>query len=392
MPLQTTGRRLLRRILGLVLSLSAAMPGRAGAQLPAAQLPGAPPPAAPLPAPTPYRNLVMEGGGIRGIAYGGALLELEQQGILASVERVGGTSAGAIQAALLAVGYSPPEIIAVVNALPVQRLNDGRYLFVGGSHRLVKQYGWFRGDEFTTLLSELVARKTQRPDLTLGELHELARRPPAPGAVGRFRDLYTTGTNLTRQRVQVFSHETNPTMRVADAVRISMSIPLYFRAVLLDARGNVITGTPAPGQPVEVLVDGGLLANYPVDLFDYPRYLPAALAAKAPDARGRVFNPETLGLRLDRAAQIPFDTAATGRLALAPYDIKDFNSYAAALYTVALENLNPVQPADWPRTVSINILDFSPKIRRVTDAQKQQLMDGGRDGVRAFLGRQPVVR
>ncbi|WP_226163281.1 patatin-like phospholipase family protein [Hymenobacter terricola] len=54
------------------------------------------------PAASRYRNLVMEGGGIRGIAYGGALLELEQQGILRGLERVGGTSAGAIQAALLA--------------------------------------------------------------------------------------------------------------------------------------------------------------------------------------------------------------------------------------------------------------------------------------------------
>jgi NTE family protein len=60
--------------------------------------------------PTSYRNLVMEGGGIRGIAYGGALLVLEQRGVLAGLTRVGGTSAGAIQAALLAVGYSAQEI------------------------------------------------------------------------------------------------------------------------------------------------------------------------------------------------------------------------------------------------------------------------------------------
>ena len=83
-----------------------------------------------------YRNLVMEGGGIRGIAYGGALEELEKRGVLAGIRRVGGTSAGAIQAALLAVGYSPQEIIAVLNNTPVQRLNDGRFIFVGGSSRL----------------------------------------------------------------------------------------------------------------------------------------------------------------------------------------------------------------------------------------------------------------
>lgn len=248
-------------------------------------------PAASLP-PSPYRNLVMEGGGIRGIAYGGALRELERQGVLGGIARVGGTSAGAIQAALLAVGYSAAEIIAVVNATPVQRLNDGRFLFFGGSHRLLKQYGWYRGDQFARYLSELVARKTGRPNLTLGELHTLVQLPPAPGAAGRFRDLYVTGTNLTSQRTQVFSYETNPTLRVADAVRISMSIPLYFRAVLLDARGQVIRGRPAPGQPVQVLVDGGLLANYPIDLFDQPRYLTAGAGFPTPSRPARSSTPK----------------------------------------------------------------------------------------------------
>jgi len=333
------------------------------------------------PPPPRYRNLVMEGGGIRGIAYGGALLALEQAGVLAGIERVGGTSAGAIQAALLAVGYSAEEIIAVVNATPVQRLNDGRFIFFGGSHRLLKQYGWYRGDQFTAYLAELVAHKTQRPDLTLGELHALARQQP-----GRFRDLYTTGTNLSTQRAQVFSYETHPALRVADAVRISMSIPLYFRAVLLDAQGAVVTGRPAPGQAVQVLVDGGLLANYPIDLFDQPRYRPAG-AGRTPDARGRVFNPETLGLRLDRAEQIAYDTTAAGRQQLAPYDVHDFGSYVGALYTVALENLNPAQPADWARTVSISTLGFNPRIKRVSEAQKQQLVASGRAGVQAFLTR-----
>ena len=348
-------------------------------------LPGWPGRAQAQPTAAPYRNLVMEGGGIRGIAYGGALQELEQRGVLAGIERVGGTSAGAIQAALLAVGYSASEIVEVVNATPVQRLNDGRFIFFGGTHRLVKQYGWYRGDEFATYLGELVARKTQRPHLTLGELHALAQQHP-----GHYRDLYTTGTNLTTQRTQVFSYETNPTMRVADAVRISMSIPLYFRAVLLDAQGNVITGLPAPGQPVQVLVDGGLLANYPIDLFDQPRYLPAGPAAAA-NARGRVYNPQTLGLRLDRAEQIAYDTTATGRQQLAPYAVTNFSSYVGALYTVALENLNPMQPADWQRTISINFLGFSPKIKRISSAQKQQLMASGRQGVQTFLNRQQAT-
>jgi len=361
-----------------------------------------------------YRNLVMEGGGIRGIAYGGALEELEKRGVLAGIRRVGGTSAGAIQAALLAVGYSPQEIIAVLNNTPVQRLNDGRLIFFGGSTRLLKQYGWYRGDQFTKYLSELVARKTQQPNLTLGQLHALRLRDSL-----HYRDLYTTGTNLTAQRLQVFSYETHPTMRVADAVRISMSIPLYFRAVLLDTLGHVVQ-RPTKGQPVEVLVDGGLLANYPIDLFDQPRYVAAAAKeiTSSPAANRivtpspatlsdvtnkivtsesvtpkpavnspRIFNPETLGLRLDRAEQIAYDVQPGGRQQLAPYKVQDFGSYMGALYTIAIENLNPARPEDWARTISISTLGFNPKIKRVSDEQKQQLMDSGREGVRAFFQR-----
>ena len=323
--------------------------------------------------PVIYCNLVMEGGGIRGIAYGGALAELEKRGVLAGIRRVGGTSAGAIQAALLAVGYSPQEIIEVVNHTPVQRLNDGRLIFFGGSTRLVKQYGWYRGDQFTKYLSELVDRKTHNPNLTLSQLHALAEAQPA-----RYRDLYTTGTNLTTQRTQVFSYETHPDMRVADAVRISMSIPLYFRAVLLDKQGHVVH-QPAKGQEVEVLVDGGLLANYPIHLFDDARYLSSVTSAPL------TFNPETLGLRLDRAEQIAYDTQPGGRRQLAPYQIQDFGSYMGALYTVAIENLNTPRPEDWARTISISTLGFNPKIKRVSDAQKQQLIDSGREGVRTFF-------
>lgn len=334
----------------------------------------------------PYRNLVMEGGGIWGIAYGGALQELQQRGVLADIERVGGTSAGAIQAALLAVGYAPDSIITILNDTPVQRLNDGRGLFVGGSRRLLKQYGWYRGDQLTTYLCELVARRTHRPNLTLGELHQLAQTHP-----GRFRDLYTVGTNLTLQRAQVFSHETTPQLRVADAVRISMSIPLYFRAVLLDSAGSQVVTRPRPGQPVQVLVDGGLLANYPLDLFDHPRYLPAGFpaagagTAAAAAGAGRFYNPQTLGLRLDRAAQIALDTLPAGRRELARYEVRDFRTYVGALYSVALENLNPTQPADWPRTISINTLGVSQKVRRLSLPQKAALLESGRQGVRAFF-------
>ena len=54
-----------------------------------------------------FRNLVLECGGVKGIAYVGALQVLEEKGILPDILRVGGTSAGAINAVMLGLNHFP---------------------------------------------------------------------------------------------------------------------------------------------------------------------------------------------------------------------------------------------------------------------------------------------
>ena len=73
------------------------------------------------------RNLVFEGAGIRGIAYSGTVKELEAQDILKGIQRVGGTSSGAITALLISIGYSASEIATIVNTTPYKKFNDGRF-------------------------------------------------------------------------------------------------------------------------------------------------------------------------------------------------------------------------------------------------------------------------
>lgn len=323
-----------------------------------------------------YRNLVLEGGGIRGIAYGGALNELDSLGILPQIERVAGTSAGAIQAAFLAVGYTPQEITEITFSTPVQQFNDGRFIFFGGTNRLFKQYGWYRGDKFTDWLGQQVKAKTGNANLTFAQLHELALQNKA-------RDLYVTGTNLTDQCVMVFSHETFPDMQIKHAVRISMSIPLYYRAVLLDQDGNIVTN-PQKGQQVDVLVDGGVLANFPITLFDDPKYLDETFLGQ--DTLNLAYNPQTLGLRLDRDEQISFDEQQAG---LAPYNINGLSDYMGAFYTIVKESLNRqhLQPQDWNRTISISTAGFSPRVRKLSEHEKSTLLACGKKGVQSFMSR-----
>ena len=53
----------------------------------------------------PFKNLVFEGGGVKGIAYIGAIEALDQAGALNQIERVAGTSAGAITAMLMSLPW-----------------------------------------------------------------------------------------------------------------------------------------------------------------------------------------------------------------------------------------------------------------------------------------------
>ena len=70
-----------------------------------------------------FRNMVFEGGGVKGIAYAGAIAVLEDKEILPDIRRVAGTSAGAITAALLALGASSQSVRKIVGGT---HLNNAR--------------------------------------------------------------------------------------------------------------------------------------------------------------------------------------------------------------------------------------------------------------------------
>ena len=303
-----------------------------------------------------YRNLVFEGGGVRGIAYAGALNVLEKRGILQSIERVGGTSVGSITALLLAVGYTASEMTTILTDLKIQQFNDGRWFFVGGFHRLARHYGWYRGERFERWLETLIARKTGNPNLTFTQLHQRKG--------GSYKDLYVTGTDLTDQKAVVFSHEHTPDLPLKTAVRISMSVPLYFGAVFMDGQNRVVR-KPKKGQTYHVLVDGGLTANYPIALFDV-------------DGQP---NPETLGFKLERPEQIQQFSTGDG---LAPYRIQTINGYVSAFYNYVIESLNPASVSEKNRTVYISMEGVKPRVRRMQTDETQRLYESGERAARLF--------
>ena len=302
------------------------------------------------------KNLVFEGGGVRGIAYAGALRVLEERGSLSAVERVGGTSVGAITALLVALGYHADEMTAVLSGLKLEQFNDGRWFFVGGLNRLTRRYGWYRGERFERWVETLVQQKTGKANLTFRELHE--RRGNG------FSDLFVTGTDLTEQKTVVFSYQHTPEVPIKTAVRVSMSVPLYFGAVFMDDTYQLVK-KPRKGQRYHILVDGGLTANYPINLFD---------------TDGQP-NPETLGLKLERPEQIR-QLQTTSQLA--PYPIRNVNEYISAFYNFVIENLNPASDADKDRTIYISMEGIRPRVRKMLPSETDRLYQSGERAARLF--------
>lgn len=325
--------------------------------------------------PYPFRNLVFEGGGVKGVAYVGALDELESRGILPNIERIGGTSAGAINAVLLALGYTLEETREIFLELDFNNFLDDSWGIIRDAKRIIQEYGLYKGDYFHEWIGSLIENKTGSKTTTFNDLNQLGRP-----------DLYVIATNLSTRFAEVYSVEHTPRERVADAVRKSMSYPLFFAAVRDDVRNDVY-------------VDGGVFNNYPVKLFDREKYIdPAVLSRhamrtdyyardnerKPATSSAYVYNKETLGFRLDTKEEI-----AVYRDGAEPvhHEIDNFLEYAVGLVraTLSVQANQHLHSDDWHRTIYIDTIGVRTFDFDLSDQDKLDLVAEGKKGVTEYF-------
>lgn len=195
-----------------------------------------------------YIDGVFSGGGIKGIALVGALEAIEEKGI--QFKRVAGTSAGSIVAALIAAGYSSKEVYQLIDELDLKTFLDTRSTYipfkVAKWFLLYWRLGLYKGHSLEQWLSEKLAAKGIR---------SFADLPP--------QALRVVASDLTNGRLVVIPDDlphygVNPnTFSVAKAIRMSCSLPYFFEPVKIKY-----------GNTVSTIVDGGVLSNFPMWLFD----------------------------------------------------------------------------------------------------------------------------
>lgn len=203
----------------------------------------------------PRADAVFEGGGVKGIGLVGALSVAEAKGYV--WENVAGTSAGAIVAALVAAGYTAPELKKIIGSLDYNRFKDkgtvDRIPVFGPLVSLLTEKGVYEGNFLEDWIRDLLLRKGVR---VFGDLVRSGEKDK------RYKyKLNVITSDITHELLVVLptgieKYGENPDrLEVAKAVRMSMSIPIVFEPVKF--RGNYF-------------VDGAILSNFPVWLFDSP--------------------------------------------------------------------------------------------------------------------------
>jgi NTE family protein len=195
---------------------------------------------------------VLEGGGVKIEGLVGGLAAAATEGFVPS--HMAGASAGAIVAAGIAAGYTPAEMKAIMDDLDFRKMRDGGRFLVQRAWNLLRHNGMYKGDYFEGFIRDLLGAKNVKffGDLLSSDIQD-QENPKYRWRLKVVAADLTSG-RLLRLPNDAIYYKTNPDeLNVANAVRMSMSIPFYFR-------------------PVEwkkhVIVDGGLLSNFPIWIFD----------------------------------------------------------------------------------------------------------------------------
>lgn len=214
-------------------------------------------------------DLVLEGGGVKGLALVGAVAALADFRDPYSIHRVAGTSAGAIVAGLLASGLDLARVKATMDKLDFSQFEDQAGFLagvpiVGPLAGLLFHQGLYAGEFLHRWLQDTLAAQGVHTWADLKDDDPHSALPPS-----RRYKLVVIVSDISRGLMLRLPWDyeellgVDPdTASVADAIRASASIPFFFRPWIMP------TNPAVTGHDHIVCADGGLLSNYPMAIFD----------------------------------------------------------------------------------------------------------------------------
>lgn len=181
------------------------------------------------------KNLVLSGGGVKGIAHIGALYALKELGILNNIEIYAGTSIGSLIISLLVIGYNPSEIYDFIKLFNFNKLKDIDIMNI-------QYFGLDTGAKFEYVIKRLIKGKNLDENISLDELYKKTNKK-----------LIFTTVCINTMKLCYLSYDTHGELPLYLAIRMSSSLPFIY--------------TPVKYKNY-LYIDGGCFDNFPVNLFD----------------------------------------------------------------------------------------------------------------------------
>jgi NTE family protein len=374
-------------------------------------------------------DLVFEGGGAKGMVFVGALQVFEEEG--GQVDRLLGTSAGAITATLLAAGYTSQEMREKLGEirdgkpiftyflgmprpfgeeeiqksalraflesidLPLvpdwieKRLDERivhalatwprfRHLF-----SFIERGGWYAADAFLEWMHE-------RLDEIYEKLCETGSIEPQPHPFSAMnlaefhqatgRELALVASDITAGRMLVLNHHTAPECPVVWATRMSMSVPLLWQEVVWQPEWGLYRGKDIRDHAI---VDGGLLSNFPIELF---------ISDEKPvtDVMGPRRSEHVLGMLIDESLPVA-GAPETGDDA----DAFDFGQLRTVqrihqlLNTATMAHDKAVIEAFEEMVVRLPAKGYGTTEFNMSVARQQALLEAGRQAMQSYFAERP---
>lgn len=202
-------------------------------------------------------DLVCEGGGVKIPALCGAYEAIVEKGFTPS--HCAGTSAGAITASVIAAGYTPAEVKKIIMDADFKQFTDGSKTLAGKIWSLIRHNGVYKGDAFYHYMKDILAAKNIH---TFKDLRYADTTHKRYDYKLRVMASDITASCLVDLPGDIVDYGMDPDdLEVALAVRMSMSIPFFFRPIIIDPKTE--------GYDVKhSIVDGGVLSNFPIWCFD----------------------------------------------------------------------------------------------------------------------------
>ena len=302
---------------------------------------------------TDYEYLVFSGGGIKGIGFAGCVDELFKLNIIYSksnefkLKGLAGTSAGSIIASLLAIGYTPCELIEIIYSLDFGKITSDELGYMHDSYNFIKEWGMCPGDYALQLFGDLIKKKTGNPDYTIRDLYNEKQIKLV---------IVTTDTNFSKS---VYLHPHNPIEKYSNipiklAIRLSIGIPFIFEPYLYNDC---------------YFVDGGVLDNYPLHVFDgnFPGDPQARLNLCKP-------NPKVLGIKLMTDNKQSNYDLVNKKIFSGLFD------YALSFIdTFLTENDRRMMiPSYWTRSIIIIVPNYPISKFNISDNEKKIMFEAGK--------------